>query len=56
MEELRNMSHKGFFQLRDCLACQKVSHPNDVFHAAATDDVIEEEHMSGYRSIPFVIS
>jgi hypothetical protein len=45
MEEKRNMSHKGFFQLRDRLARQKVSHPNNVFHAAATDDVVEEEHI-----------
>jgi len=45
MEEKRNMSNKAFFQLRDRLARQKVSHPNDVFQAAATDDVIEEEHI-----------
>jgi hypothetical protein len=28
MEEKRNLSNKAFFQLRDRLARQKVSHPN----------------------------
>ena len=45
MEEKRNMNHKGFFQLRDHLARQRVAHPNDAFGAAATDDVVEVEYI-----------
>lgn len=42
MEIQRNLGNKGFFQLRDRLARQKVSHPNDSFNAQPQDDIMDE--------------
>ncbi|KDR76382.1 hypothetical protein GALMADRAFT_480195 [Galerina marginata CBS 339.88] len=42
LETHRKMSKKGFFQLRDHLSRQKVTHPNDAFNPEAQDDHIDE--------------
>ncbi|KAF8884482.1 hypothetical protein BD779DRAFT_1443171, partial [Infundibulicybe gibba] len=46
---------KGFFQLRDQLVRQKVSHPNDSFEATtnlANDEHVEELYLSSHESDP----
>jgi hypothetical protein len=39
------MGNKAFFQLRDRLARQKVTHPDDAFNAQAQDDEVDELHL-----------
>lgn len=45
LDTQRQMGNKAFFQLRDRLARQKVTHPDDAFSAQAHDDVVDELHL-----------
>ena len=48
----RQMGNKAFFQLRDRLARQKVTHPDDAFNAQAQDDVVDELHLQAEEHDP----
>lgn len=52
LETQRKMSNKGFFQLRDQLARQKVAHPNDAFNPEAHDDHVDEVQLQPEDSDP----
>ena len=52
LDTRRQMGNKAFFQLRDRLARQKVTHPDDAFCAQVQDDIVDELHLQAEEHDP----